>query len=296
MPAPSISGRTAVVTGAARGIGQAVAIRLAAAGAKVVGVARTARAGSGEFSGSLDETAALLGGAERFLMVQADIGRQEDRERIIAECRQWSGGLPNILVNCAAAPRFFDRRFHEMTEEAFRAAVDVNVWAAWHMGALMVPGMQDAGGGAILNVSSRQAAPRLGPPFSPNRHGGACLYGGSKAMLDRVTTGAAQDLEPFGIVVNALSPEAAIITPHASTQTIFDPTATEPVETFAEAALMLVEPDSGITGRVAFSLSLLVAESRPVYDLYGLELVEGWQPSDIDRNRLYGGYLRSPGG
>ena len=101
-----------------------------------------------------------------------------------------------------------------MTEEAFRAAIDVNVWGAWDLAARFLPQLRAAGRGWILNISSAQAAPRS--PTKAMSTGGACLYGGTKAMLDRVTTGAAMELYEADIAVNALAPEAAVLTEHSS--------------------------------------------------------------------------------
>jgi hypothetical protein len=111
-------------------------------------------------------------------------------------------------------------------------------------------------------------------------------------MLDRLSTGAAMDLWDDGIAVNALAPEAGVATEHALTVTDLGPRRSEPLETMAEATLALCTGDPRVlTGRVAYSLSLLVELDRPVRTLDGRSLVDGWQPADIDRTRLYPGYL-----
>ena len=67
----------------------------------------------------------------------------------------------------------------------------------------------------------------------------------------------------------------------------------EPVETFVEAALALVSGDPRtLTGRIAYSLSLVRELMLPVRTLDGRDLVPGWQPDDIDDSRLFPGYLR----
>jgi citronellol/citronellal dehydrogenase len=282
-----LEGECAVVTGASRGIGQAIAVRLAAEGALVLAVGRSL-AGSGSFAGSLTETAELarLAGG-RVIPVAAEIGSREGRD-VVQQAAHGVGPV-TIVVNNAAAPRAFDLRFAEMHEDAFRLAIDVNVWAAWDLAARFVPGMRTLGRGWILNVSSAQAAPRN--PDVPSRLGGACLYGGTKAMLDRITTGAAQDLRPDAIRVNALAPEAAVATEHAASVGL--PAGTEePVETFVEAALALVSGGAELTGRVAYSLSLVKELGLAVRTLDGNELADGWQPDDVPESRLNPGYLR----
>jgi NAD(P)-dependent dehydrogenase (short-subunit alcohol dehydrogenase family) len=101
-------------------------------------------------------------------------------------------------------------------------------------------------------------------------------------MLDRWTVSLAVETHRQGIQVNALSPQRAAATATLVGNEWFPQVYFEPLDTMAEAALALVagDPDS-LTGRVALSLDLLVELDRPVYDLRGNELVEGWQPADI---------------
>jgi citronellol/citronellal dehydrogenase len=282
--------RVALVTGASRGIGRALAIRLAAEGATVIAVSRSTS--SSDYGGSLLETVRLieaLGG--RAIAVGADVGTSEGRQHIQAQADQL-GNPVTIVVNNAAADRAFGVGFADMTEEAFLQAVGVNVWGCWDLAARFLPGMRSAGAGWILNVSSAQAAPRI--PGSKRSTGGACLYGGTKAMLDRVTTGAAMELYDDNIAVNALAPEAAVLTEHSSDIVRrLGPSVIEPVETFVEAAMALVTLDpQAVTGRVAYSLSLVRELELPVFTLDGKKLMAGWQPKDIDEERLFGGYLR----
>lgn len=285
----------ALVTGASRGIGRAIAQRLAAEGARVAVVGRsTSRAGERTLEGSVEETAEVITQAGGFAIpMVADIGSPAARARLAADAPEMLGGPVTVLVNCAAGDRHFDLRFDTTPESAFNATMNVNVWAAWHLAALLVPGMREAGRGWILNVSSRQAAPRPGPPFPTHQHGGACLYGASKAMLDRVTSGAAMDLYQDNIAVNSLAPEAAVLTEHAALVATIDDDHIEPVETFVTAALALLtaQPRSR-TGRVAYSLSLIKELGEPVHTIDAKSLLPGWQPRDIDDRRLFAGYLR----
>lgn len=288
MTASTCAGRVALVTGASRGIGQALAVRLAAEGALVAAVGRTAKPGESRYAGSLAETvdmATAAGG--QAVAVAADIGTADERRRAVAEAERHFGRPVTLLVNNAAAPRAFDLRFDGMEEDAFRAAIEVNVWAAWDLARMVIPDMLREGAGWILNVSSAQALPRVGPPYSGISSGGACLYGGTKAMIDRVTSGAAMDLHGRGIAVNTLAPEAAVATPHASSVANLPPDKTEPMETFVSAALALLtgDPDR-LTGRIAYSLSLIKELGIEVRSLDGRTLVDGWQAAEIDSGRL----------
>jgi len=177
---------------------------------------------------------------------------------------------------------------------SFLSAVEVNVWAAWELAQLVVPGMRARGAGWIVNVSSRAAGPNLGPPFRPSPVGSQALYGGTKAMLDRITSAAAMDLYDANIAVNALAPESAVATENALSWLELPESITEPEETMAEAALALSTCDpSKFTGRITYSLSLLVELDRPVRTLDGKALLAGWQPGEIDPRRLRPGYLAS---
>jgi NAD(P)-dependent dehydrogenase (short-subunit alcohol dehydrogenase family) len=152
--------------------------------------------------------------------------------------------------------------------------------------------MRARGAGWIVNVSSRAAGPNAGPPFRPSPVGSQALYGGTKAMLDRITTAAAMDLYADHIAVNTLAPEAAVATENARSWLELPESICEPEETMAEAALALATCDPRTcTGRITYSLSLLVELGRPVRALDGESLVPGWQPFEIDRKRLRPGYL-----
>jgi NAD(P)-dependent dehydrogenase (short-subunit alcohol dehydrogenase family) len=286
--------KVAVVTGAARGIGRAIALRFAAEGARVAVTARTERNGDGAYAGSVAQTVSdITASGGKAVAIVADLSNPADRASLIAEAQSALGGPVQILVNNAAATRNFELRFTGVTATEFHHQVDVNVWAGWELAQKALPGMRAAGAGWILNISSQGAAPKIGPPFRAIPLVGAqCLYGSTKAMLDRLSTGAAMELWPDGIAVNALAPEAAVATENATSVAAVNDDYSEPVECFAEAALALCTGDpKALTGRVATSLSLLVELGRPVRTLDGAELVSGWQPGDIPSRRLVDSYL-----
>ena len=290
----SCTGKIALVTGGSRGIGKAIALRLSAEGASVCVTGRSGAAGSHALPGSLAETVAEIeASGGRALACVGDLSDGAlDRNSIVQAVEQHFGAGIDILVNNAAAPRTFRIGFLEMTRELFAESVEVNAWAAWDLGRIVAIGMRERGSGAIVNISSRAAGPKLGPPYAPTQVGAQILYGATKAMLDRITTGAAMELYGSGIAVNALAPEAAVMTENAASVVALPPDAIEPMETFVEATLALCTADPAtLTGRVAYSLSLLVELERPVYSLDGRTLVAGWQPHEIEPRRLRRGYL-----
>jgi NAD(P)-dependent dehydrogenase (short-subunit alcohol dehydrogenase family) len=299
MPA-SCEGRIAIVTGASRGMGQAFACRLAAEGARVAVVGRGAARRNTELAGSLDETVELVAGVAgpaSVLAVNADLGDpDEDKGRIVAETENAFGAPPDILVHSAAAPREFGAgrplvAFAETPREWFIRSVEVNVWGFWDFAVHMIPGMRRQGAGWLLAISSRQAAPRPTPAdgAAGSRLGGACIYGGTKAFIDRVVTGAAQELYGYNIACNALSPTGPVRTPLSATVTPeLKPEDWEPMETMVEAGIALCTGDPRrLTSRIAYSLPLLVELGRPVHTLDGAGLFDGWQP-DRDDPRLDG--------
>lgn len=159
-------GQLAIVTGASRGIGRAIARRIASEGIAVAAVSRTLRAGDGEFTGSLEETVTCVRQdgdvAEPFV---ADLGQSElDRTDLVARIEDAMGCRADILVNNVAAERRYDIPFVDMRREWFFDSVETNVWNAWDLVKAVVPGMRERGAGWIVNISSRQAGPRVGPP------------------------------------------------------------------------------------------------------------------------------------
>ncbi|MFX1760874.1 SDR family NAD(P)-dependent oxidoreductase [Rhodococcus sp. As11] len=285
-------GQLAIVTGASRGIGRAIARRIASEGIAVAAVSRTMRAGDGEFTGSLEETVACIrhdgGRAEPFV---ADLGRPDlDRAELVARIEDVMGCRADILVNNVAAERRYDIPFTEMRREWFLDSVETNVWNTWDLVKAVVPGMRERGAGWIVNISSRQAGPRVGPPFQFHPLAGSVLYGGTKAMLDRLTTGAAMELYPDNIAVNSLAPNRGVATEHAASAVPGWPS--EPEETMAETALLLCMSDpSLLTGKVTYSLPLLHEHDRAVRTLDGRGLVEGWQPHELDESGFLPDYL-----
>jgi citronellol/citronellal dehydrogenase len=263
------------VTGASQGgTGTAIAVRLAAEGAKV---AITARSVEG-----LEATQArieAIGG--ECLVLPADLSNPDGARRTLVPRTEEALGPIDVLVNNAAVNGY--RPFETVTAEQLERSLQVNLWAPWELMSAVVPGMRARGRGAILNLTSFAGELPPGPPFPNNKPAtGGFLYGSAKAALNRLTVAAASECHGQGIAVNALAPQAAIATPQLVAAGWIDDTMFEPLETMAEAALALCSGDTGaLTGRIAYSLQLLLELGRPVHDLHGVELVEGWQPDDL---------------
>jgi len=265
-------GRVAFVTGASRGIGAAIAERLAAAGARVAAAARSVDSTRPDRPGTLRDTVARIearGGTAA--AIRCDVLDAGSREAALAECHERLGPV-DILVNNAAMGPY--RPLERMGERDYQVTFGANLWATLALAQGALPDMRRAGRGWIVNISSATAAPPAGPPWSGwEQKGGHHLYAASKAALDRLSIGLAAELAPDGIAVNTLAPVAAVLTP-AVTATGADrwiePSMIEPVEVMAEAALALCTCDpERLSGRVTYSGRLLAELGREAHTLDG---------------------------
>ena len=186
-----LEGRVALVTGAGRNIGRAIALALADAGAKVAVNVRSSR---DEGQSVVDEIAAHGGEA---MLVAADVANRPEVDAMIAAIAKRFGRL-DILVNNAGAPQGADRNeIEDVPVEAWDRTMGVNVRGAFLMSRAAVPAMRKASWGRIISVSSKAA-------FRPGKR--RATYAASKAAIVGFTKSLAFDLAPFGITVNAVCP------------------------------------------------------------------------------------------
>ena len=254
----TMDGKVALVTGASRGIGNAIARRFAADGAAVAVTARTVEPGGSRFEGSITETVEQIeasGGSA--VAVAADLARQHDRRRLVDEVTRRLGPV-DVLVNNAAVT-FFEP-VAEFSERHYDLMFEVQVKAAFELAQLVLPGMVDRGSGWILNISSGAARHPQGPPYRDGV-GRGTVYGMCKAALERFTTGLAGEVSAAGVAVNVLSPAGIVATPGVVHHRLIPPGSedlAEPVEVIAEAAHALCtgSPER-LTGRIAYSATLL---------------------------------------
>ncbi len=186
------AGKTALVTGAGRGIGRAVALGLADAGAGLILLARSAD--------QLAQSQAILLGrgvaAGRVRIVPADLGDEQQRHGAVTTAL--TAGRVDILVNNAATVEPLGPTAAVATAE-LRAAFELNVVAPAALTAAVLPGMLDAGWGRIVNVSSGIVA----RPDSMVRFN---AYAATKAALEAHTVNLAAELRGTGVTVNAYRP------------------------------------------------------------------------------------------
>ena len=182
-----LAGKVAVVTGASKGIGAAIARALAAEGAAVV----VNYASSAQDAGTVVDAIAERGG--RAVAVRADVSSPADVDRLFAEARDRFGQV-DILVNNAGVYGFAP--IEEIDEASYRRHFDVNV-----LGVLLATraaaGQFGPSGGSVINISS--AITRLNPP-------GSAVYTATKGAVDSITRVLAKELGGRRIRVNAINP------------------------------------------------------------------------------------------
>jgi 3-oxoacyl-[acyl-carrier protein] reductase len=159
--------RRALVTGGARGLGRAIAARLASEGVEVVTPARA----------------------------ELDLAARESVQAWIADADARGALAFDILVNNAGEN--FPRPIEEVEEHVLRRTFEVNFFSAFALTAAILPAMRARGGGRVVNVSS---------VYAQRTRPGRSVYGATKAALESLTRTAAVEAAPHGVLVNAVAP------------------------------------------------------------------------------------------
>jgi 3-oxoacyl-[acyl-carrier protein] reductase len=278
-----LTGRTALVTGSSRGIGRAIAQRLAAAGATVAVTARanqpsqSVRAGaSSELPGTIDETIALIehaGGSAFGLAADLEDGAARDG---LVDAVVDAAGRIDILVNNAGFADYSS--IEDMSMETFDRTVEHYLRTPFVLTKAAVPHMREQGGGWVVNIGSVTGVAPIRPYREYNKTAGDVIYASCKAALHRFTQGVAAELVDDNIAVNCVGPSTAVRTPGAA-QLIPDGFSTEPVEYLAETVLAMCHlPAAKRTGLVAFSLHYPWSQQLPVHSLDGAVVLEPLKP------------------
>ena len=253
--------KVAIVTGASRGIGKAIAELFAKEGAKVVCSARTLKEGEHPLEGSLETTVAAIkkAGGET-TAITCDVSAESDCEKLVAETRKLYGPV-DVLVNNAALTYFIAVK--DFPPKRWMRSFAVNLHGPFILSHLVLQDMIPRKSGSIVNISSGAAiGPGRGPykPESEFLHGSVC-YGAEKAALERFTQGLAEEVYEDNISVTCVSPSQVVATPgtvHHHLVTGPDDPSGEPVEWMAQSALLLAtEPLDKVTGLVTYSQTLL---------------------------------------
>ena len=276
-PERSLEGRTAIVTGASRGIGAAVARRLASAGAHVVVGARSVDRPTGDFAGTVHETAeAIRSAGGRATPLAVDVTDAASRRAFVAASLEATGGV-DILVNNAGTALYRATWDYDLSEA--QAQIETYLTGPWHLCNLLLPQMIERGQGWVLNLGSSSAVKTPQQPYARHLeyHGHDVLYAMVKAAIHRFTVGLAAEVHEHGIAVNLVAPVGGVFTPGLDSLALgFGPdhAAVEVPEQIAEAALHLVSGDPRErTGIIAWSHRYLDEIARPTMSLDGRTVV-----------------------
>jgi NAD(P)-dependent dehydrogenase (short-subunit alcohol dehydrogenase family) len=249
-----LQGKTAIVTGAARGLGRAYALRLASLGADVavVDINLDGAAEFGEQLAAPGVPAEIERMGRRSLGIQADLSQRQQAFDAIERARQALGRIDILVNNAGGAITPADRSLASATpEEDTRLLMDVNFMSAVHCCQAVTPVMKDQGSGVIVNISSQSG-------ITTYNQGLLAVYAASKAAVTHYTRYLAAELGPHGIRANCLAP-GVMLTARVAAQA-----AARGIGTDAEAAkvplrrLGQVEDCAGVLEFLATDLSQYV--------------------------------------
>jgi NAD(P)-dependent dehydrogenase (short-subunit alcohol dehydrogenase family) len=189
MVAISLEDRTAIVTGAARGIGRATALKLAEAGAAV------AVGDLASMEASAQETVSLIEGQGAWgCYLPVDVSRRSDVEVFVREVLARRDRVDILVNNAGIYPK---RAFLDVEDVTWQETLGVNLDGPFYMSQAIVPHMIQQGWGRVVHISSASA--RTGT-------GGGAHYAASKGGLDSLTRAMARELGGHGITVNGVAP------------------------------------------------------------------------------------------
>lgn len=241
VPALTLKDKVVLITGASRGVGEAMAYGFAEEGAIVAAVARTISANTGEWQGSLEETVERIrASGGRALAIGCDVTDEADVKAMVSRVEGEVGAVDVLINNAGLSIR---GSIVDMSVEEFDRVMAVNMRGPFLTCKYVVPGMVERRRGSVINVTSRQAN------WTDENH---IAYGASKAALDRFTINMAEDLKQYNIAANAMSP--GLITSYMTRN--WDAGANprglviEPAEVVVPATVWLAQQDASFTGKV----------------------------------------------
>lgn len=283
-----LDGKVAIVTGASRGLGKAIAELFAAEGAAVAVVARTEQQWDARMPGTIHETVATIEAAGgRAVAVPADLGDSAQVDSVVDRVHDALGPV-DILVNNAAltipgrppqpdgeerprstaprvarpasGPELAPGSFLAFPLAGFRRHFEIGTFASYRLMQLVLPDMVARGRGAIVNISSQAGFVPGEGPYERAGSPGPLAYGGNKAALHHLTQTVAQEMQAHGVAVNVLSPSEPVITPGTLVAVAGETDWASPEE-FAEATLLaaLVDPQV-VNGQLLWSDDLFHPE------------------------------------
>lgn len=183
-----LNGKVALVTGASRGLGKAMALGLASAGADLIIASRKLEA-------CREVAAEVADLGRRALPISCHTGEPESIDAMLAQVRTEFGKVDILVNNAGINPS--TAPLCDLSHNLFSKVLDVNLLGPWYLASRVAPIMRDHGGGSIINVISVGG-------LKPSPTQGA--YAASKAALSALTRVMAAEWAPWGIRVNDLAP------------------------------------------------------------------------------------------
>ncbi|MFD1560858.1 SDR family NAD(P)-dependent oxidoreductase [Paraburkholderia silviterrae] len=235
---PQLRGKVAIVTGAGRGIGRAIALAYARQGAAVCCAARSL--------GQVQETAAQIAAeGGRALAVATDVTDFASVERMVGEAEQAFGGLDIVVMNAGVGGG--QQTVEASDPQTWRATIEVNLMGAYHCAKAALPALKRRGAGKIIAIGSGHGQ---------RGRAGVSDYACSKAGLWMLTRVLAQELAPHNISVNQLIPGPVVteMTGDLLARNTFEGEWVKSPEDVAPLAVFLAaQPEPGPTAQ-SFSL------------------------------------------
>jgi citronellol/citronellal dehydrogenase len=239
-----LKNKVCIVTGASRGIGKAIALGFAREGADVVIAARTEVQKDERLPGTIHTTAEQVRAlGRRALPVKVDVSKEEDVDRMVALTLQEFGRLDVMVHNAAVA---FWRKLWETPTKLWDLVISVNLRGAFLCAKAVLPHMIKQRSGSIINISSPGAD--IGGKID-----GGMAYSASKAAIERLSNGLAEEVREYGIAVNSLKPAGFVDSEGAR---YWSPPGTdfskwEPPDLMVKATIFLAtQTSAGVTGGI----------------------------------------------
>lgn len=235
----NLKGKVAIVTGASRGLGKAMAIHLARAGAAVAVAARTVEAGQSPLPGTIHETVYEIekeGG--KSISVRCDVAQEEDVERLITDVTEQFGRV-DILINNAGVTT--PEPFLKLSTKKWDLVINVNLKGTFLCTKAVLPQMVSRNSGHIINLSSVLAKTiKYSIP-----------YGASKAAIERFTLGLSKEMKKHHVAVNALCPDFTVTEAVTTFLKEVDTTDWQCTEMWGRYAAMVAAQDAeSLTGKI----------------------------------------------
>lgn len=263
-----LTGKVALVTGASRGIGRAVAEELARLGAAVAVTARTVTPRDDDLTGTIHDTAdAVTAHGVEALALPADLGVPEERQRVVSDVLAAFGRVDVLVNNAADTGDNVFRGFWETDAATWTAQIELNLNAMYALMRACAPSMRDNGGGLIVNLGSMREIPEglngMGGRITEDVRLGAA-YPTSKVAIYAMSTLVAQELAEDGIVVVTMNPGGAATESfvHNARRFGWDPSLGTPVWMPAKAVAHLATSPDAMTFAASYLDAVTFAQER----------------------------------